>query len=83
MERGQPAGITHPGSAEWSLSASAWFGAGSVLIGPIAARTVLKWQRKCQDAAMKLNRTRLRERNQVFLVYSCQSTAACTACPKP
>lgn len=76
MESGQPAGITHPGSAKWSLSVSAWFGAGSVLIGPIAARTVLKWQRKYQDAAVKLNRARLRERNQVFLIYSCQSTTA-------
>lgn len=76
MESWQPAGITHPGSAEWSLSVSAWFEAGSVLIGPIAARTVLKWQRKCQDAAIKLNRTQLRDRNQVFLIYSCQRTTA-------
>lgn len=76
MESWQPAGITHPGSAESSLSVSAWFGAGSVLIGPIAARTVLKWQRKCQDASIKLNRTQLRERNQVFLIYSCQRTTA-------
>lgn len=76
MESRQPAGITHLDSAEWSLPVSAWFGAGSVLIGPITARTVLKWQRKCQDAATKLNRTRLRERNQVSLIYSCQSTTA-------
>lgn len=47
-----------------------------MLTGPIAARTVLKWQSKCQDAAVKLSRTRLRQRNQVFLIYSCQSTTA-------